>query len=117
MPVFMFQPPMAELIWSEKKRQTIRRVWKRPVKPGQRFVAMIWHRTPWCQRIFEGVVTSVVPITITEHHITIDGRIVRPSTAEHIARADGFQTCAEMRSWFRERYDGLPFRGCIITFE
>jgi hypothetical protein len=42
---------------------------------------------------------------------------VRPSTAEHIARADGFQTCAEMRSWFRERYDGLPFRGCIITFE
>ena len=121
MPALNFQERFADAVETHKKRQTIRRVWKRPIKPGDTLYLKMGMRTKRCRKLGKEVCSDYRPITINEHSISL---LTNLGTLEiwpegyplaWFARKDGFDSWEEMRDWFRDRY-GLPFEGVLITW-
>lgn len=111
MPALNFQARFAPLIISGAKRQTIRRVRKTPIKPGDRLCLYTGMRTKGCRKIGEAVCEDTASVWIYDDHINVGGRYFPP--LDLFAKADGLSSWAEMRDFFREHY-GLPFKGVII---
>lgn len=123
MPALNFQERFAEAVESGEKRQTIRRVWKRPIKPGDRLYFYAGMRTKHCRRLQPSVYRECVytrPINIDKYGITMSafGFVHGPYEAglgDEVAQADGFRDWAEMREWFKKIH-GLPFEGVVIQW-
>ena len=124
MVAYNFQPRFAAKIQSGQKRQTIRQLGKRRHarcgEPVQLYTGM---RTSACRKLIhpDPLCTAVAPIAISEAGLT---RIAAFSPLNDVeghpldddfARADGFETAAEMLTWSNEAY-GLPFTGFLIIW-
>jgi len=85
--------PFWDLIRKQLKDQTIRRQRKRPIKVGDRLVLY------WKQR---------TPIRLKEVHLIAYAECIKSfklsyrkfAYDNHIARRDGFENSAELRTWF-----------------
>ncbi len=116
MPALNFQERFAELVESTKKRQTIRRVWKRPIKPGDTLYLYTGMRTKRCRLLCSALCERVTHIRIEIFGVRWKGKDwVDGTLLEVFARRDGFDSWLEMRDWFDKRY-GLPFEGVLIQW-
>ncbi len=122
MPALNFQARFADPVETHTKRQTIRRVWKRPIKVGDTLYLKTGMRTKHCRKLRTVVCLECRPITINEHSISLltPGYTVElwpeGGPLEWFAFRDGFQSWVDMREWFKARY-GLPFEGVLITWK
>ena len=120
MPALNFQKQFASKVESGEKRQTIRRVRKRPIKIGDRLQLYTGQRTKRCELLMTATCLSCSPVLINEHSVAVekDGTVefwTEGMAAEWFASQHGFQSWPDMREWFDERY-GLPFEGLLITW-
>lgn len=122
MPALNFMERFADDVESGRKRQTIRPLRKRPIKPGDKLYLYTGQRTKHCRKLGEAVCISVEPMRITAEapqlrafgYRTVVGWIdVAPK--DGFARADGLSSWDEMREWFANRY-GLPFEGVLVRW-
>ena len=121
MPAINFQERFADMVESGEKRQTIRRVWKRPIKAGDALYLYTGMRTKRCRLLKE---VSCKHIQFIKLHVgclslQFPYGAVREYGASgclnQFAEKDGFKDWPEMRDWFKERY-GLPFEGVLIEW-
>lgn len=112
MPSINFQPRFASLISAGKKRQTIRRQRKNPIKEGDTLYLFTGLRTNKCHKIKTVTCIGVDTVVINDAALDISRDV---GSKEKFARADGFKNYAEMKEWFREKY-GLPFIGTVIRW-
>ena len=110
--VINFSPQFAPLVESGAKRQTIRKLRKRPIRVGDTLRLYVGMRTKACRLLGEAVCGSVECVVFGH------GRGSHPTARqdqEAFARTDGFESYAEMLAWF-ERTHGLPFEGVVIRW-
>ena len=118
MPAFNFQRRFAGLVAAGVKRQTIRAIRKdgRIPKVGDTAYLYTGMRTKKCQRLNEGPILEVNPITIGRQ-VSIAGVIIdEPEQLRKLATNDGFNSFEEFRTWFEWPY-GLPFRGYLTKWD
>ena len=116
MPALNFKTQFAELVESGKKKQTIRQVWKNPIKVGDTLYLYTGMRTKQCRKLREGVCKSVKDIRITSMCVKLDG--IELTLLDYIAFAkrDGFTSQADFADFFIHEY-GLPFEGVLIEWD
>lgn len=120
MPMLHFQNRFADAIVSGAKRQTIRKVRKRPIRLGDNLILATWTEQPYrskVKRLCETICTNVEKIVIGSgpfsDEIDIGRRRLDVTQRAALARDDGFACTTEMINWFKEVHD-LPFYGVII---
>ncbi len=115
MPALNFQERFAELVENGEKRQTIRRVRKRPIKPGDMLYLYTGMRTKRCRKLRLARCEKVESIRIEKYGgaIISDEGWIEPAFLQAFAEEDGFDSWEEMRDWFDKQY-GLPFEGALI---
>lgn len=114
--VRMFKPHFAALVKSGAKRQTVRPVPARMPKVGDLLDARQWSGRPYGSpqvRLGEFTIRRVLPVSVCESGITLDGVDLPLQLGDSFAREDGFASEAELVCWFREQH-GLPFLGIAI---
>ena len=117
MPAFNFQPRFADLVESGQKTQTIRKTCR--AKVGDKVSLYTGQRTKQCRKLGEGTITDIRALAINQFETMamffVDERLIRPRTADEIARRDGFASHQEMAQWFKDTH-GLPFDGWLIRW-
>lgn len=99
-------------------RQSIRRIWKRPIKPGDTLYLYTGMRTKQCRLLNKARCGRVRTLKIDNNFIKIEGEVycfAGTAAAHEFAKADGFRDWFGMLDWFRNRY-GLPFEGVLIQW-
>ena len=118
MAMINFQEQFVEAIKSGKKRQTIRKGRKYPIRAGETLYLYTGLRTKKAQklRVVTCIRTHKVTIPIHRMSITIAGRdLTYIQNLNDFAKSDGFEDWSHMTQWFKERY-GLPFIGTLIMW-
>ena len=108
MPSFNFQLRFAPEIANGNKGGTIRST--KRCKPGQTMFLFTGLRTKQCNRIATKPCVGVVPITLVNYHIYIDGLQLSLDKANEFAKADGFKDLDFFFKFFKDQY-GLPYTG------
>jgi len=124
MPALGFKKHLAPLVESRVKRQTIRQVWRNPIKAGDTLYLYTGLRTKQCRKLGESICTSVREIQIQPPGGLIVGEGIylygkgKLSLSEslELAAKDGFKNIHDFISFFRDQY-GLPFEGVLIEWE
>lgn len=116
MPALNFDRKFAADVKSGKKRQTIRAMWKRPIRIGDTLYHYVDQRSPKRagkdKRLGVHKCRMVVDVSFSANgDIWVGGNWLSPPEAEYIALADGFESVGEMLEWF-----GLPFFGQLIIW-
>lgn len=104
------------MVLSGLKRHTVRPTPKRMPKSGDMIDLREWIGKPYRskqRRVLLAPIELVRPIDITETSIAI---LSFPEPCESFAKADGFESFAEMVEWFRDTH-GLPFYGIVIYWQ
>ena len=124
--VKMFQPRFAPLVESGEKIQTIRPVPKRMPRVGAEISCRVWEAAPYRshqREILRSVVVASSLVRIADGGILIapydpsrDPSWTPVTDLDAFARADGFASWDDMRSWFSDTH-GLPFSGLLIQWE
>jgi hypothetical protein len=115
-PALNFKAEFADAVESGRKRQTIRRRRKRPVRPGDTLHLYTGMRSGQCRKLGEAVCASVQGITIYRRGVVVlDGKDLSAGETFELARADGFANTESFIAFFREHY-GLPFEGVLIKW-
>ncbi len=122
MPSLNFQSRFADDVEAGRKRQSIRA--KCRFKVGDTAHLFTGMRTKQCRRLGKGIVTDVLPVTISRVEtaryskpvVTVDGRELALSAAHMLAMDDGFTRLGEMEQWFAQQH-GLPFAGWLIKWD
>ena len=137
MPIINFKPEFAELVASGKKRQTIRKIRKRPFKVGDKLYLYTGLRTKGVRNLIIASMADgfdfpiryyvkckeVHDIEILEYYgfggdyvVSLDnGKPLTCNQADAIAIHDGFETAEEMCDWFKKTH-GLPFYGQLVRW-
>lgn len=116
MPAINFMPRFADAVANGKKRSTIRKTRKNPIKVGDILYLKTGMRTRACKSLGEVTVNSVSKIEIDEMgSITLDGAPISMHTERIIAKEDGFETYDDFVAFF-DKFYGLPFEGVIIRW-
>lgn len=120
MVAYSFQKQFAEPIIAGTKRQTIRA--RAKAKPGDRLQLYTGMRTKACRKIGDAVCAETyrISITISEHHIRIEGngRAIHYTSeiqAEAFARTDGFAGWTDMVAFFSKYHPGVDTFEGILT--
>ena len=116
MPALNYRKGFALLVETGQKRQTIRLWRKRPFQVGDRLYHYTGMRTKACRKLLESTCIEATPIMIDGVCVCIDSGI--PLTAyerDELARADGFNSYAEMEAWFEAVYT-MPVKGQLIRW-
>ena len=113
MPSLNFKPQFVEAIEQGRKRQTIRKLRKRPFKAGDTLYLFTQMRTAGCRRIGRFTCTQVKAIRIEPRRIFIEDALLNDRQRHRLAQADGFADVAEMMHFFSTQHQ-LPFVGQII---
>lgn len=121
MPAFNFQKQFSFMVEQKMKRRTIRI--KQRCKPGDRVYLYTGMRTKACRKLGEAICTRVSAVTIHENSyalaipgatdLFIEGRAC---ALELFAMLDGFESWADMISWFQKN-GGLPFKGFLHQWD
>lgn len=113
MPSLNFKPQFVAAIEQGKKRQTIRKLRKRPFKAGDTLYLFTRMRTVNCRRIGQFTCTQVKAIRIEPQRIFIEDELLTDRQCRELAVADGFADSVEMMRFFSTQHT-LPFIGQII---
>ena len=130
--VRMFKPRFAQAVREGRKLQTVRPWPKRVMdypKVGDVIDCRMWtgkaYATPQL-KLTVGVICEAEAIAVdaergigfldVNEHGGPRWVWLMPDRAEAFARADGFESLAEMLAWFEEAH-GLPFDGVLIKWE
>ena len=112
MVAYNFQARFAPDVAAGRKLQTIRAEGRRAhAKAGDRVQLYTGMRTKACRKLAEGICEVSTYCQISEQGVT-NGNYP-PTALEEFARADGFDSWADMLGWF-EKTHGLPFIGRLI---
>ncbi len=111
MRIFLFQDRFVELVRTGQKMQTIRK--KAHCKPGDKLSLRRWTGQPY--RSKQEILREAVCVRVEECRIYDDEPDTSTETGEMLARADGFDTLADMKDWFLKTH-GLPFAGEKIVW-
>ena len=99
------------------KRRTIRKT--RRCKVGDKIQLYTGMRTRKCRKLVEDDPTCTLTIAISiydENNLHCEGHRQSDETREGFAKADGFNSFAEMAAWFDNKY-GLPFNGYVHQWD
>lgn len=112
-----FKAQFADDVEHRRKTRSIRAPRKdgRDPKPGDRLQFYTGMRTRACRKIGEADCVRVRPIQITDKCIMLDGCPLNASRMGDFAKADGFESMADMLKFFDEQH-GLPFGGLLIEW-
>lgn len=119
MPLLGFKREHIEPIRKGWKRQTIRKVRKYPIQPGEILLMWTGLRTKNTEKIGQYICRSVTPI-----EIHVSGYIMDSETAidaddhyllNRFANLDGFKTWEDLVRFFEGYYE-LPFEGVVICW-
>jgi hypothetical protein len=117
-----FQERFVDAIMRGAKRQTIRKLRKSPIRPGDNLILSTWTGQPYrskVKRLLETACVSVDNIVIGlgnfGDEIEVEGKKIETIQRAALARADGFSNTTEMLGWFKV-FHGLPFHGVIISW-
>ncbi len=113
MPSLNFKSRFVDAIEQGRKRQTIRKLRKRPFKAGDTLYLFTLMRTARCRRIGQAICSGVNDIRIEPGQILVDNERLNDQQLYELALADGFADIAEMMSFFSTQHR-LPFVGQII---
>jgi hypothetical protein len=113
--LYNFQPRFAPFIRDGRKRHTIRARRAYPDVPGNTLHLYTGLRTPRAKLLARVRCISVDRLRIsTAHNVFIARDKLSASARERLARADGFESFADMMKFWRGR---LPFDGQIICWD
>jgi hypothetical protein len=115
MPALNFKAEFAGAVESGRKRQTIRRRRKRPVRPGDVLYFYAGMRSKRCRLLGKAVCLGAEPVVVGDDRVTVNGKALNPTEVYDLARADGFGNTESFIAFFREHY-GLPFEGVLIKW-
>ncbi len=123
MPALNFQARFADAVERGEKRQTVRRVRKRPIVVWDRLHLFTGQRTTGCRRLGTETCLYVNPITIDVGkraiHVVCNkfsgGTVLKRCDNDAFATRDGFASSEEMFDWFKKRY-GCLFEGVLIQW-
>ena len=115
MPAINFKKQFADLVESGEKRQTIRLVWKYPIKSGDTLYLKIGMRTKQCRKLGEAICKSVQPIKINPCSVILNEKNISGNAISELAKADGFKRYRDFFEFFEKQY-GLPFKGVLIKW-
>ena len=121
MPSLNFQPRFAALVEAGAKRQTIRPLGKRTIKPGDRLVFYTGLRRPEARKLGEAMCKQTLPITMDliaypeRLCIRIEGAKISLPMMEQLAEWDGFADLAEFLACFEDMH-GPRFEGTVIRW-
>lgn len=114
-----FQPRFVDDIQSGKKRQTIRGAYHyRTLRAGAPLTLYTKQRTPDCQKLMDTVCASVQRVSLMKTLAQpVGNTVVSGIMLEDFAKADGFETYADMWAFFEPRADeNGEFNGVIIRW-
>lgn len=123
MVAYSFQKRFVGPILARTKRQTIRADRKRHARPGEELQLYTGMRTKHCRLIMRAPCVDIRPIRILfdddpEYEGIVTPTLGYPDGLDGFARADGFQSWAELKAFWRERHPGIDeFEGVIISWE
>jgi hypothetical protein len=115
MPSLNFKRRFVAPIESGRKRQTIRKIRKRPFRTGDTLYLFTGMRTAKCRRLGTHRCISVHDVTIAHEHIELEGRMLTLKETAELAQADGFASPEEFLDFFRSEHD-LPLVGQLIRW-
>ncbi len=115
MPAYNFQARFADKVESGAKRMTIRKMRKRPTRPGDKLHLFTGQRTTKCRKLGVFLCTEVVPISIGRARVSLDGEWLGWQEMYDLARDDGFLDIYEFFAAFEEMY-GRLFTGVVIRW-
>ncbi|MFA5401785.1 MAG: hypothetical protein WC359_15140 [Dehalococcoidia bacterium] len=115
MPALNFKCDFVGAIQRGEKKQTIRQIRKRPIKPGDILHLYTGMRTARCKKIGVAICESVQSIEIHNDRMSLDDADMLKWEQVQMALADGFRDVDGFRAFF-ERHYGLPFSGVVIRF-
>ena len=115
MPAINFKTELAAAVELGTKRQTIRQVWKRPIKVGDALYLYTGLRTKEARKLKTTACASVTPVRIEHNRIFLDGRRINAAEGYALAGDDGFWGLGQLITFFEDHY-GLPFNGVIIKW-
>ena len=127
MVAYSFKARFAAPILAGTKAQTIRaeRAGRsRHARPGEQLHLFTGMRTKACRRLATPTCIAVTPIRMVFSGpkacelIAIDGIHLVPSSMARFARADGFETIADMAAFWAAEHPGIEeFRGVLIRWQ
>jgi hypothetical protein len=120
MPALNFQPRFAELILSGAKRQTVRQLRRRPIRPGETLHLYTGQRTQQVRFLGYAVCDDALKIRISPDadrpRVEVEG-IGAPVKPDFFARRDGFSSWGALRAFFASVYPGRDeIAGVLITW-
>ena len=116
MPAINFKPECANAVQYSRKRQTIRRTRKSPIREGDRLYLFTGLRTQACRRLRNAIADEVIRIHITSSQVIILGNeVLSWDDANKLAKEDGFESHPEMIEFFKAN-GGLPLEGQLIKW-
>ena len=120
MPAINFEERFAHKVESGRKRQTIRRPRKCPIKEGHTLYLYTGQRTKRCRLLVTATCKQTRPIAILKESVQVVMRDILHIFVSHnwlkaFAQRDGFISWPEMKEFFEKKY-GLPFDGDLIEW-
>jgi len=112
MPALNYRAVFATAVERGSKRQTIRRVRKRPIRAGDKLYHYTGMRTARCRLLREDPCLCVLPIRITDREVAVDRRVLGHDERRLLAARDGFPSIDCFLAFFRGQYD--PYWGTDI---
>jgi len=117
MPSLNFLNKFALDVELENKKQTIRKMRKKPFKLKDHLYLYTGMRTKGCRKLGEAIASEVSEITICPHRILVDGKELGKEEKEHLAYCDGFDSIHHFNYFFLHDYPGGEFKGQIIKWD
>jgi len=119
MPAINFSRQFEALVEVYEKRQTIRKVRKQPIVPGDMLQLYTGQRTAKCRLLLRELCLGVTPIRLfidrALPQIELAGNLLTIEESKSLALKDGFGCGADMFLWFDDKYT-LPFEGVLILW-
>ncbi|MBA7627104.1 hypothetical protein ES703_34566 [subsurface metagenome] len=118
MALINFQERFADDVESGKKRQTIRKKRKYPIKLNETLYLYTGLRTKKARKLREDKCKSLEEVGIFWYGIMLSNKrtpTIQEKFLNEFAQADGFDNFYEMTKWFDKVY-GLPFEGVLIKW-
>jgi len=115
MPLLNFKKEFADDVMMGRKRMTIRKKRKRPIKKGDDLHLYTGLRTKHTQFLGLGKCLKIQEVTMTELGMVIAGQSFAWNELDALAIADGFNSAAKFKSFFQKQY-GFPLDAEIIAW-
>lgn len=120
MVAYSFKAMFAPRILDGSKRQTIRADRRRHARPGEQLQLYTGMRTKRCRLIARATCLSVSPVSLVFREgegVALEGFKKTFGDLDAFGRADGFESWAEMKAFWRSTHPGVDvFDGVLIRW-